>query len=168
MGEKEEEVWFCPGCLGRELPFVDDSLKCGDSCLSSASTIAELTFDTSYLHYSMDHVANKELPSSSPSIHCGCINARSIVNKKLDLAAMLEESQLHVLAITETFLDTDILDSELNLNSHSIFRRDRSRKGGGVMLLVHNSISATRRDDLETDCEALWTELRIQSSSILL
>ena len=40
-----------------------------------------------------------------------------------------------------------------------MFSRDRSRHGGGVLLLVHQDVPARRREDLETDCEILWVEL---------
>ena len=102
-----------------------------------------------------------------PGLSCMCLNARSIVNKTLDLLAMLDANRMHILAVSETFLVDNILNSELGCSSYTIFRRDRDRHGGGVMLLVHNIIPATRCFDLESDCEILWTELRMQSTSIL-
>ena len=45
---------------------------------------------------------------------------------------------------------------------------DRNRQGGGVMIFVRNNIPATRRHDLETDCELLWIELCLKPSTILL
>ena len=38
IGEREDEPWFCPGCLASELPFVDASL---DSCSSHFSMLDE-------------------------------------------------------------------------------------------------------------------------------
>ena len=46
------------------------------------------------------------------SLRCRSLNARSIVNKRLQLRAVLESENLDVLAVTETFLGEDILDSE--------------------------------------------------------
>ena len=102
-----------------------------------------------------------------PGLSCMCLNARSIVNKNLDLLVMLDANRMHILAVSETFLDDNILNSELGCSSYTIFRSDRDRQGGGVMLLVHNIIPATRRFDLEPDCEILWPELHMQSTSIL-
>ena len=40
-----------------------------------------------------------------------------------------------------------------------MFRQDRNRRGCGVMLLIKNTIRATRRANLESDCELLWIEI---------
>ena len=90
------------------------------------------------------------------------------MNKKLDIQALLVAEYLDVLAITETFLGDEILDNELVGGDYTIFRRDRNRHGGGVMLCVKNSISAIRRIDLETNCEVLWVELSTGPSKVLL
>ena len=80
------------------------------------------------------------------------------MNKKLDLDALLATENLDILAITETFLGEDINNSEFS-EGYSVFRRDRDRHGGGVMLMVREDIPAIRRQDLETNCEVLWVEL---------
>ena len=82
------------------------------------------------------------------------------MNKKLDIQALLVTKYLDVLAITET--------NELVGGDYTIFRRDKNRHGGGVMLYVKNSISAIRRMDLETNCEVLWVELSTGPSKVLL
>ena len=48
----------------------------------------------------------------------------------------------HLLAITETWLDSSILDSELEagLADHTWFRRDRGSLGGGVTCAVRSSL----------------------------
>ena len=43
--------------------------------------------------------------------------------------------------ITETWLSSDILDSELNLHNYLLFRLDRNRHGGGIAMLVKSSLS---------------------------
>ena len=78
------------------------------------------------------------------------------MNKRPDMLALLRSQRLDLIAVTETFLGDDILDSELVDDNHAIFRRDRNRHGWGVMLVVDASIPAKRRQDLETDCELLW------------
>ncbi len=100
-------------------------------------------------------------------LKCQVLNARSIVNKSRDLQALLVSEKLDAVAITETFLSHDILDSELldGIPDFTIFRRDRNRQGGGVMLVLRNGIPAIRRTDLETDCELLWVEITPASAS---
>ena len=46
-----------------------------------------------------------------------------------------------IIALTETWLDSSIRDCEVSLPSYQLFRRDRSRHGGGTALFVHTSIS---------------------------
>ena len=99
-------------------------------------------------YHSFVDVAQKE----QHSIKCCALNARSILNKSLDLQVYLHSNSLDVLAVSETFLSPDILDGEFLGCDYEVHRRDRDRHGGGVMLTVCNSIPSTRREDLETDC----------------
>ena len=46
-------------------------------------------------------------------LRCKVLNARSIVNKIRDLQALMITENLDAVAITETFLSQDILDSEV-------------------------------------------------------
>ena len=80
---------------------------------------------------------------------------------------MIVSENLDVVAITETFLDDNILDAELVGQSFTTFRRDRNRHGGGVMLVMRSDIPAYRRYDLETNCELLWVELTTTSRNVL-
>ena len=80
---------------------------------------------------------------------------------------MILSENLDVVAITETFLDDNILDGELVDQSFTIFRRDRNRHGGGVMLVLRSGIPAYRHYDLETNCELLWVELTTTLRNVL-
>jgi len=44
-----------------------------------------------------------------------------------------------VIALTETWLDSSIPSYEVELPSYRLYRRDRSRHGGGVVMYVHES-----------------------------
>ena len=69
------------------------------------------------------------------------LNARSIVNKKNELNIMVEDTDPHIISITESRANTDITDVELGLAGYVMFRRDRiGRRGGGVILYVKESI----------------------------
>ena len=107
--------------------------------------------------------------TGSGYLRCKVLNARSIVNKTRDLQALMITENLDAVAITETFLSQDVLDSEVldDMPDFTVFRRDRNRQGG-VMLLLRSGIPAIRRTDLETDCEVLWVEITSATSSILL
>lgn len=89
------------------------------------------------------------------------------MNKSLDLQAYLQSNSLDILAVTETFLSAEILDGEIVGSGYTVHWRDRNWHGGGVMLIVHDSIPSTRRLDHETDCELLWVELTLNSTNLL-
>ena len=86
-----------------------------------------------------------------------------MINKTNELQTLAIDIDL--LAITETWLKPENLDSEiLPGNDFNIHRRDRTdRTGGGVLLAVHENILSMRRQDLESSAEMLVCELRPES-----
>ena len=91
-----------------------------------------------------------------------CLNARSIVNKKNELNIMVENIDLHIIGITESWANTDITDAELELTGYVMFRRDRiGRRGGGVILYFKELIQAYEiKLESETDYdEAVWCKI---------
>lgn len=98
-------------------------------------------------------------------------NVRSLRNKLHVLRAHAPElSSYDVIAITETWLTDETLDSELQhgIKSHVWFRRDRQGHGGGVACAVRSTLSPARREDLEADdTETLMLELKTSPGLIL-
>ena len=77
-----------------------------------------------------------------------------------DLQGLLLTDCEDIIALTETWLDNNFLDSELHLNDYNIFRKDRSNCcGGGVLLAIKDQISCIQRTDLETESEMLALEI---------
>ena len=96
LSKQEDEQWFYPGCRF-------------DVCQS---------FDG-------DAVEDDAIfPISGPSsqrvygLKCICLNARSVVNKINDIFALLECEQPDVLAVTESYLNSEIFDSEITPPSY--------------------------------------------------
>ena len=108
-------------------------------------------------------------PQASPT-HLNCIhmNMQSIVSKKLDLLALISTYSYDVTAFTETFLDHSIGDSEFSPPSYVAFRCDRDRHGGGVLILVRDSIPVFRCSDLESGCEIVWLQITTRCPRYLL
>jgi len=102
-------------------------------------------------------------PCTNPagSICCAVMNVHSIVEKRFDLCAYLAAYQIDILAVTETFLDDSIHDSLVVPFGYVIYRHDRNRHGGGVLILVRSIYSVVRRSDLNlhVSSEILWIEL---------
>ena len=75
---------------------------------------------------------------------------------------MVEDIDPHIIGITESRANTDITDAELGLTGYVMFRRDRTgRWKGGVILYVKESIQAYEiKSEREADCdEAVWCKI---------
>ena len=76
---------------------------------------------------------------SEAGYKCMCLNVRSIVNKKNELNIMVEDTDCHIIGITESWANTDITDAELGLTGYAMFRRDRiGRRGGELFYMLKN------------------------------
>ena len=83
-------------------------------------------------------------------------------------AFLMQSPRIHIIALTETWLNSNISDAEVSLPGLTLFRRDRlERKGGGVAVFVSESINAVRRSDLEID-ESVWIEIFLPKSKGIL
>lgn len=78
-------------------------------------------------------------------------------------------SEHNLVAVTETFLDSSVEDSELICGDWNIIRRDRSTPCGGVALAARAPIVLRRRRDLETDNgEDLWASFTWHGRSVFM
>ena len=82
------------------------------------------------------------------------LNTRSVKsvnayrNKLVELQALVQLKKAKIICLTETWLTSDMLDSEmLPSDEFKIYRKDRSGHGG-VLTAVHNSIPSKLRRDL--------------------
>ena len=75
-----------------------------------------------------------------------CLNARSILTKHYNLFALMCTFNVDVLTITETFLDSSISDSEICPHNYTIFCKDQTHHGGGVLIIVQDQLKILYRD----------------------
>jgi len=104
-------------------------------------------------------------------------NMRSIVNKR-NICMKIELSFFKVICFTETWLTSEQSSSVYFPKNFDVYRCDRateaelnsrSRRSGGVAVLVHTSLpnqQVTLNDD--PDCECLAIEIRLKPTPILL
>ena len=72
-----------------------------------------------------------------------------------------------IFGLAETWLNNDILDSEIQIPDYTVFRRDRNRHGGGVAIYVRNCLSATVVNlSTSIDLELLMIKIAFQSISL--
>ena len=106
---------------------------------------------------------------NSTGLNCVLLNARSVVNKTLNLQTDLALGNIDIACVTETWLCPDIMDSEILDTSHyQIFRRDRNRNGGGVLFACKPNLMPSRRGEFEPssdiqanskECELIWVQV---------
>ena len=121
---------------------------------------------------------NQKPQKPNDSLNLIFFNARSILNKLSEHTEQINsglssQAPPHVITVTETWLNASVPDSCLTIPSFSqVFRTDRSslsvspdghdnRRGGGVLLLVQESVKCRRRDDLQCWPESVWIELNL-------
>ena len=90
-----------------------------------------------------------------------CLNARSL-NKKIDEpAAFMSVNEVHIAAVTESWLTDEVHDDQISIGGYVIYRKDRMQcRGGGVCVYVSQQLPVRRRLDLEDpdlECMWLWT-----------
>ena len=95
-------------------------------------------------------------------------NIRSVMNKRDELESLAAIESPSVIALTETWLHAEVADSEVTLPGYTIYRCDRSvRGGGGVMLLVrddHESHLLYTSLDVEGCYEGVWCKVKLSPS----
>ena len=63
-------------------------------------------------------------------------NLHSMKNKEDEITVLLENECPDMVALTETWLHSDILDGEFTFDGYQMFRQNRySKESGGVLLL---------------------------------
>lgn len=70
------------------------------------------------------------------------VNIRSLLPKIDQLRAWLEYNKPSIITISETWLSTNISDSDISLNNYTLYRADRGSRGGGVATYVSSNLQS--------------------------
>lgn len=70
------------------------------------------------------------------------------MNKLEDLESIVMTHRPHILIITETWLNCNISDEEITPPGYKIYRKDRDTRGGGVAIMVKESLHVIRQTDI--------------------
>ena len=103
-------------------------------------------------------------------IRCVLVNCRSVKKKVADLEVLNYDLRPDFLCGTESWLKQAISSSEIFPPTLNVFREDRvtDTVGGGVFQAVKDDLICTHLQDLNTDCEVLWTETQIKGRKPLI
>ena len=113
---------------------------------------------------SIDH---NTLPAKSNNWRTLVINANSISGKQAELDRLISYTQPDMILMSETKLDSNILNSEFISKDHnySIYRRDRKRGGGGVLIAIKSTFTHQEVPMDSVDGEVLWIEILLQNKN---
>ena len=98
------------------------------------------------------------------------LNIRSLLPKHDELQVYLERwKRASVVGMSESLLDKGVSDAELVVMGMRMYRKDRNRRGGGILVYVSEDVLSVRRWDLEDQAiEALWIEVKMRKRRVLI
>lgn len=98
-------------------------------------------------------------------------NCRGLRTKTNIFYCNLCNMNYDVIVLTETWLNSNILSSELFDDRYEVYRRDRettgfqnNKDGGGVLIAINKNINSARVERWQSNCEDLWVTLDISTS----
>lgn len=107
--------------------------------------------------------------SGKNGITIGHTNVRGLYTNSAQVKLLDFNTNLDVLAISETHLSPALKDHEIAIQGYQILRRDRiGRTGGGVVIYYKDSLDCISIDKYDNpDIEATWLEVKIRSQRLL-
>jgi hypothetical protein len=94
------------------------------------------------------------------------LNVRSLLPKIDEVSMLALNNNLDIFGINETWLDSTIPDSAVNIPGYKIYRKDRNRQGGGVALYVKSTITA-KLIEFQTSIECVWVEITNENEKLM-
>ena len=79
----------------------------------------------------------------------------------------MDEYKPDIVAVSETWLTPDVLNSEFFPEVYHVFRKDRSDGYGGVLLACRNTI-ARQELSFDHDTEAVICEITLNSQNLII
>ena len=79
-------------------------------------------------------------------------NVRGLRKKVDELRILLKLRRFDVFGVTETHLNSEIIDGEIDIEDYNLIRGDRQdRQGWGCVMYYRKSLKAIHRPDLEDE-----------------
>lgn len=95
-------------------------------------------------------------------------NINSVIGKRVELENVIDSLKPDIIILTETKINDNIQDPEfIDDNAYKIFRKDRNREGGGVLIAISRKYDSIRVSELETECEIVWAKVTIKGRNTL-
>ena len=161
--QNNNQTWYCPTCR----PAAPDlNVNCTNQTLNSS-----LLSNPESLASSDSSDMSNSTPQAKNSFKILNINCQSIRSKLPNFLALVETHSPDVIAVTETWLNPDILTSEILPPGYNLIRKDRNTgsRGGGVLLAIkQNLVFQELNLNVNFFCETAWASINLQGSSPLI
>ena len=79
------------------------------------------------------------------------LNINSLRYKIIDLRKIINCTDIDLISITETKIDSSFPDAQFLTENYLTFRRDRNKDGGGILTFVKNGLLPKHIPDLESN-----------------
>ena len=100
------------------------------------------------------------------TFNIAALNVNHLIPKIDEIRILLSFSDSpHIICLSETFLSDSTPDEYISIADYTLYRRDRQNKaGGGLAIYVHNSVSVTEMQELQSKCiEGIWLRVQLQN-----
>ena len=105
------------------------------------------------------------------SLGSGELGPVSAANVKLDQVRTILHLREHFdfICLSETWLNENVADDNIELENYVTYRKDRGERGGGVLIYANAALPCKRRRDLEREgIELLWLEICFKPKPIMI
>ena len=79
------------------------------------------------------------------------VNCRSIKGKKVEVNELIDSLKPHIIFATETHLDDNFGAAEFFPPTYAVYRKDRNKHGGGVLIAVNSGMNTYELKDISAD-----------------
>ena len=86
------------------------------------------------------NVNTKPKCSTISGLNVIVVNFQSFFNKRVEFSNLINDLKIDIVLASETWLYSNISNSELCLNDFDVFRNDRPSRGGGVFIAVRKEL----------------------------
>ena len=154
--------WTCESCIQTIFPFHNIS-NIDESNVSHLSAAMSRSSSTDDLY----NLENERAKESKDFMLCH-LNINSIQNKIEEFSQLVKELWMHIVFISETKIDSSYPNEQLNIEGYTIYRNDRKKGGGGIMVYVANVVQCKRLklDKKYSTIESIALEIKIANRSM--
>lgn len=108
---------------------------------------------------------------SAKGLHFLHLNARSLLPNIDEIRLLALNLNVGVICVTESWLDSSIRDTEIEISNYVVVRKDRNRHGGGIYAFVRSDINFIITECLDSeqeDIEVILLDIRLPKTKPLL